>query len=50
LSVAIISNFSIATYILIKGEIVPVNVTYVCPTARKYLSEQEINKIEKVEE
>jgi len=48
LSVAIISNFSIATYILIKGEIVPVNVTYVCPTARKYLSEQEIEEIENV--
>ena len=48
LSVAIISNFSIATYILIKGEIVPVNVNYVCPTARKHMSEQEIEEIEKV--
>ena len=47
LSVSIISNFSIATYILIKGEIVPVNVTYVCPTARKYMSEKEIEEIEK---
>jgi len=50
LSVAIISNFSIATYILFKSDIVPVNVTYVCPTARKYLSEQEIKEYEKVVE
>jgi len=47
LSVAIISNFCIATYILFKGEIKQVNVTYVCPTARKYMSEKEIEEIEK---
>ena len=50
LSVAIISNFIIATCILIKGDVKPVNVTYVCPTARQYLSDKEIDEIEKIEE
>ena len=42
----LIMSFVISTYILFKGEIKPVNVTYVCPTARKYMSEQEIKEIE----
>jgi len=42
-----VMNIIIATIILFKGEIKQVNVTYVCPTARKYMSEQEISEIEK---
>jgi len=49
LSMGLIMNFINATYILFRGEIKQVNVTYVCPTARKYLSEKEINEIEKEE-
>lgn len=45
-----IFNLGVATYILIKGDIQPVNVTYICPTARKYMNEREIKEIEKVEE
>jgi hypothetical protein len=47
LSFATIFNLVTATYILIKGEFKQVNVTYVCPTARQYMSEQEIVEIEK---
>ena len=47
LSMGMLINFIVATYILFKGEIKQVNVTYVCPTARKYLSEQEISEYEK---
>jgi len=50
LSFSTIFNLVVSTYIIIKGEIKQVNVTYVCPTARKYLSEQEIEKIEKTVE
>jgi len=46
LSIGMIVNFVISTYILFTGEIKQVNVTYVCPTARKYMSEQEIKDIE----
>lgn len=47
LSIGLLMNFCIATYILLTGEIKQVNVTYVCPTARKYMSEKEIEKIER---
>lgn len=50
LSFATIFNLIISTYILIKGGIKQVNITYVCPTARKYMSEQEISEYEKVVE
>lgn len=43
-----IANFITSTYILFTGEIKQVNVNYVCPTARKHMSEQEIEEIEKV--
>jgi len=47
LGYGLIFNFIIATYTLIKGDFKqPLNVTYVCPTARKYLSEQEIKEYE----
>lgn len=46
LGMGMLFNFGIATYILFTGEIKRVNVTYVCPTARKYMSEQEIKGIE----
>jgi len=42
-----VMNLIVTTYILFVGEIVPVNLTYVCPTARKYMSEKEIEEIEK---
>jgi len=42
-----IANFITSTYILFTGEIKQVNVVYVCPTARKYMSEKEIEEIEK---
>lgn len=45
-----VMNLIVTTYILFIGEIKQVNVTYVCPTARKYMSEQEINEYEKTEE
>jgi len=47
LSMSMIFNFAISTYILITGEIKQVNVYRVCPTARQYMSEKEIEKIEK---
>jgi len=43
-----IANFITSTYILFVGEIKQVNVTYVCPTVRKYMSEQETKEIENV--
>jgi len=46
LGFATVFNLMVSTYILIKGEIKQVNVTYVCPTARKYMSEREIEEIE----
>jgi len=46
LSFATVFNLVISTCILIKGEIKQVNVTYVCPIARKYMSEREIEEIE----
>lgn len=46
LGYGMIANLIVATYILFKGEIKQVNVTYVCPTARKYMNEQELLKIE----
>ena len=46
LGFATVFNLVISTCILIKGEIKQVNVTYVCPTARKYMSEREIEEIE----
>lgn len=50
LSMGLIMNFISATYILLTGEIKQVNVTYVCPTAREYMSEQEISEIENNEQ
>jgi len=38
--------FGISLSMLLEGEIKQVNVTYVCPTARKYMNEQEIKEIE----
>lgn len=46
LSIGLIVNFIVSTLILINGEIKQVNVTYVCPTVRKFMSEQEIKEIE----
>jgi len=50
LSIGMFVNFVTATAILFTGEIKQVNVTYVCPTAIKYLSEQEIKEYEKTVE
>jgi len=47
LGFAMVFNLVVSTYILIKGDIKQVNVVYVCPTARKYMSEKEIEEIEK---
>lgn len=41
-----IITLGVCTYILFKGEIKPIKITYVCPTARQYMNEEEINKIE----
>ena len=46
--VGLFFNFAISSVILASVEIKQVNVTYVCPTARKYMSEQEIEEIENV--
>jgi len=45
-----IANFITSTYILFTGEIKQVNVTYVYPTARKYMSEKEVEEYEKLVE
>ena len=42
-----VMNFIVTTYIIFTDEIKQVNITYVCPTARKYMSEKEIQEIEK---
>jgi len=41
-----IFNLIVSTWFIYKGEIKQVNITYVCPTARKYMSQQEINEVE----
>lgn len=46
LGIGLIMNFINATYILLTGEIKQINITYVCPTARKHMNEQEIKEIE----
>ena len=46
--VGLFFNFAISSVILASGEIKQVNVTYVCPTARKYMNEKEIKEIENV--
>jgi len=46
--VGLFFNFAISSIIVASGEIKQVNVTYVCPTARKYMNEKEIKEIENV--
>jgi len=49
LFIGLFFNFAISSVILVSGNIKQVNVTYVCPTVRKYMSEQEIEEYEIIE-